>query len=106
MDNHFLHSSLFKTVKEMTASNNSLHLKEVSCFWLQFQENEKYHIGMTRKRYFCLFILVFVILYTMVDKNPLLTKYFSLNMQLMMHQTFHCDLFIKAASCSKNLAVI
>ena len=54
MDYYFLHSSLFNTVKEMTASNNSLLLKEVSCFWLQVQENEKYHIGMTRKRYFCL----------------------------------------------------
>ena len=62
---------------------------------------------MTRKRYFCLFILVFVILYTMVDKNPLLTNYFfSLNMQLMMHHTFYGDLFIKAAFCCKNLAVI
>ena len=78
MDDHFLHSGLFNKVKEMTASNNSLHLKEVSCFWLQVQENEKYHRGMTRKRYFYLFILVFVGFFTMVDKNPLLTKYFFL----------------------------
>ena len=37
---------------------------------------KKCHRDMTRKRYFCLFILDFVILYSLVGINPLLTKHF------------------------------